>query len=397
MSDLTGEKEASQAEVRTSGDDLAPLRDDRFATALEELEQLLSQRHRAFLLGAGCSKCAGLPLMDGLTSGTFEKLETGTASRAILDGLAKQFEGEGTTNIEDYMSELVDLMAIAERRSQRQSANDTVLLGGEAYAHEELLAAYSAIKAAIRDCIQKPGLDLAQHRVFVRAVHRTLLSGKTGRNHPTDFLLLNYDTLVEDALALECIRYADGFEGGATGWWSPEVFDAKGLEARVLKLHGGIDWRLLKDVALPRRIRYGVSVEGEEDPVLIWPAATKYRETQRDPYAQVVTILRNALRPTENNEVVLGVVGYAFGDSHINLEVEAALRESQGRLTCVVFSGEERPTGVLGQWVADAAISQQIRVYAQGGFFHGNDKRAGTSDLPWWKFEVLARLLGGER
>jgi hypothetical protein len=48
-------------------DDLAPLHDTKFADCLKELEQLLSQPHRAFLLGAGCSKCAGLPLTLELT------------------------------------------------------------------------------------------------------------------------------------------------------------------------------------------------------------------------------------------------------------------------------------------------------------------------------------------
>ena len=34
---------------------------------LQELENLLTQCRVALLMGAGCSKCAGLPLMDELT------------------------------------------------------------------------------------------------------------------------------------------------------------------------------------------------------------------------------------------------------------------------------------------------------------------------------------------
>jgi len=36
-------------------------------------------------------------------------------------------------------------------------------------------------------------------------------------------------------------------------------------------------------------------------------------------------------------------------------------------------------------------------VYANKGFLHGNKKSKQASNLPWWKFEILARLLGGER
>ena len=34
---------------------------------VQDMRELLSQSHLAFLVGAGCSKNAGLPLMPGLT------------------------------------------------------------------------------------------------------------------------------------------------------------------------------------------------------------------------------------------------------------------------------------------------------------------------------------------
>lgn len=381
----------------TLPDDLAPLRDEPFIAALDDLEQLLSQRHRAFLFGAGCSKCAGLPLMDGLTAEIRQKILPDAISRDILEALAHCFQGADRPNIEDYMSELVDFMTIAQRRSQRRAVLNTVSIGEKIYQYEDLATAHAEIKGAIRDCLQGPLLNLEHHRRFVRAVHSTLQSGKTGPKSPVDYFLLNYDTLIEDALALEQISFSDGFRGGSTGWWDSRTFADKGLDARVLKLHGGIDWRLLKNDALPRRIRPDLVVLGEEDPVMIWPASTKYRETQRDPYAQVIGILRKTLRPPENSEVILTIAGYAFGDSHINLEIEAALRESSERLTCLVFTQDERPEGELHRWVTDTAIAQRIRVYSRRGFFHATDERVADGDLPWWKFEVLARLLRGER
>ena len=45
-------------------DDLSPLKEPTFATALNDLDDLLTQSGKAFLMGAGCSKCAGLPLTD---------------------------------------------------------------------------------------------------------------------------------------------------------------------------------------------------------------------------------------------------------------------------------------------------------------------------------------------
>lgn len=46
----------------TVPDDLSALDEKPFAEAVVKFEELLAQSGRAFLIGAGCSKCAGLPL-----------------------------------------------------------------------------------------------------------------------------------------------------------------------------------------------------------------------------------------------------------------------------------------------------------------------------------------------
>ena len=48
-------------------DDLSILRESPLAEALAKFEELITQNGRAFLIGAGCSKCAGLPLTQELT------------------------------------------------------------------------------------------------------------------------------------------------------------------------------------------------------------------------------------------------------------------------------------------------------------------------------------------
>jgi hypothetical protein len=91
------------------------------------------------------------------------------------------------------------------------------------------------------------------------------------------------------------------------------------------------------------------------------------------------------------------VCGYRFGDSHINIEIDRALRESNKALTVVVFTGMEKPEGKLKEWIDDGAVKEQMLVYAKRGFFHGSNATLADQDLPWWKFENLTRLLGGER
>lgn len=378
--------------------DLSPLREPPFADVLQDLESLLSHSRLAFLLGAGCSLCAGLPLMDGLTNQVSASLAD--PCRSILNAIVANFDGAPRCTIEDYMSELVDLIALAERRRQRRVPNPGILLGANTYASEELAEALDEIKRAIARAISSPasGTTIDVHRMFIHAIHGTLKSGKgSAPKLAVEYFTLNYDTLLEDALALERIQLTDGFLGGATGWWNVELYDDPNVQARVYKLHGSIDWCLCDGDILPRRIRDSLRVPSRQDHLLIWPAATKYRETQRDPYAQLVSLMRRTLRPLSNTEIVLCICGYAFADEHINVEIDRALRESNERLTVVVFTSDDTPTGQLAQWLDDPSVNNRVRIHANRGFFHATDRRAATVDLPWWKFEGFTHLLAGKR
>ena len=362
---------------------------------VQDMRDLLSQSRLALLLGAGCSLNAGLPLMTELTNEVLEHDKIGAETKKLLDVVRGLFSGAEGPTIEDYMSEIVDLLSIAERRTRRGATQSKITIGDQERDSSELQAAIDEIKQAISSAIGDKVVDVAIHQQFVRAIHCSLQAGKTGRG--VDYFVLNYDTLIEDALGLERVSYCDGFLGAATGWWEPSTFRNNGEAARVFKIHGSIDWCLLDDDSLPRRIRSGVKTESTKDLVLIYPATTKYREAQRDPFAQMLNHMRLSLCPSEKKEMVLAICGYSFGDSHIDLEIENALYQSEGRLTVAAFTETDGAEGKLKEWLADPLISEQIRVYANKGFFHGDKKVVLEDGTPWWKFEILSKLLGGER
>lgn len=381
-------------------DDLSFLKQAKFVDSIKKLEELMSQNKRSFLLGAGCSLCAGLPLTSKLTNEVTSDNKLQGSTKDLLKIIEAKFSGSVTATIEDYMSELVDLLSIAERREDNGSTNKKVDIDGKEYEANQLREALKDIKSSIARCIDSRKLNITVHREFVRAVHQILRSGKGNGANLVDYFILNYDTLIEDVLALERLSYSDGFSGGATAWWDDSVFKQDGIQARVLKIHGSIDWIQLDGDPLPRRIRLsGQNFSGidPKDKVLIWPAATKYQESQKDPYAQILAVMRNALRPAVHAETVLAICGYRFGDSHINIEIDRALRESEGRLTVLIFTENDSPIGQLKLWFDDVAVREQVRIYAKRGFYHGETSVTAETDLPWWKFEVLARILGGER
>ena len=378
-------------------DDLTLLRKKPFSVAIEKFEELLVQSGPAFLIGAGCSKCAGLPLTAELTTIAFQSDKLDETSKAILVGIKNLFDGATTSNIEDYLSELVDLLAIAERRTERGVSQAHVTIDGESYSNIQLRAAAEQIKQSISNAIYRQ-IETKTHRAFVHAVHRPVRVGKTAPCSIVDYLVLNYDTVIEDALALERIPFADGIDGGATGWWNPDTFDRDALAARVIKLHGSVDWCEVAGDSLPRRIAPNLRVQDMQDRrVLIAPASTKYRETQLDPFAQLADRARRVMRPTHGSQRTLVICGYGFGDAHINIEIDRALRESKGDLTVIAFSSENEPVGQLKEWNETAEIREQVLIFAKRGFFHIDTVDRANCDLPWWKFENVVRLLGGER
>jgi len=378
-------------------DDLSLFRSEPFLGAVNKFEELVTQSGRIFLIGAGCSKCAGLPLTGELTAEVLKNVELKEESKIILKKIQSLFDGATSANIEDYLSEIIDLIAIAERRRDRSAKKTAVEFHGETFELNQLSEVADQVKRAIVAVIEKD-VSIDTHRRFIKTVHQPLRPNKYAQNQGVDYLVLNYDTLFEDALALEKLSFADGLEGGMTGWWNLAAFSKSGLEARVYKLHGSITWYEVEGDPLPRRLSKNLGAFATKDKhVVIWPASVKYRETQKDPYAQLAGLARSVLRPVGDSQKVLVACGYSFNDLHINAEIDRALKESKGNLTVVAFSSESQPVGQLKAWHESDAVKNQVLIFSNRGFFHGDVIHVSKEDLLWWKFENLTRLLGGER
>ena len=270
-----------------NSDELSVLSSEPFSNAVSQFQDLMNNRSAlAFLIGAGCSKCAGLPLTKELTEKVLDNGKLDSTSKNILAAVKGIFTEAPDAHIEDYLSEIVDLLAITDRRTDRGVKQNAIAVGDASYTSEELRKASNQIKRAIASAIERK-VDIRTHRDFVASVHQPIRVGRPAPSQPVDYVVLNYDTIIEDALALGNIPYADGLYGGATGWWEPGTFDVNGLFARVIKLHGSINWRQFPDDPLPRRVSPNIEVQDEDNfPVLIWPSSTKYQESQLDPFAQ---------------------------------------------------------------------------------------------------------------
>jgi hypothetical protein len=129
-------------------DDLTLFSSPELKDTVQDMRDLLSQSSLAFLLGAGCSLKAGLPLMPELTDEVLGHVKIGEETKKLLDTVRELFSGAERATIEDYMSEIVDFLSIAERRTQRGATKSKISVGDQERDSAELQDALDEIKQA---------------------------------------------------------------------------------------------------------------------------------------------------------------------------------------------------------------------------------------------------------
>jgi hypothetical protein len=321
---------------------------------LKQLDDLLAASNQSWLFGAGISLDAGIPLMGPLTSWVLSKVEQDTEeqSRNVLEAIRAELSAD--SHIEHILSHLGDYATIAERSKDKK-----VMIGANAMDTKALGELHSKILRWIADTIRwgyrpackdkpeeigssaKPIVEVDGHRAFVSALFNRNQAGVAERKRAVRLFTINYDTLLEDSLSLCCIPYWDGFSGGAVAYRSyryGEKEPESGVRAHVVKLHGSIDWHLGNDERV-WRVREGDLYPNKISRVLIYPQATKYLATQRDPFAAQFDLFRRTLGTDSEN--VLAICGYSFGDEHINEEIELALQQLLDSLYPIVITNIE--------------------------------------------------------
>lgn len=149
---------------------------------------------------------------------------------------------------------------------------------------------------------------------------------------------LNYDTLVEQAADAEGVVLLDGFVGTQSRVFRPEsyeqdlYFPAETTEGRVhrfdrvlhlYKLHGSITWTANQPtIDDPYGVKAAAFDPDAAHPLLIYPTPAKYGETLGLPYSELFRRFASAVARPQS---ILFVIGYGFGDEHVNAIIRQAL------------------------------------------------------------------------
>ena len=375
---------------------------------LDQLDNLLAASNQSWLFGAGISLDAGIPLMWPLTERVFAKAKTEGEPNdfSILELIKNQLSDN--SHIEHILSQLGDHRAIADRSKDKNVTFGSIKLSVEDLdkLHQRILTwiaetirwGYTPAKpdgtSEIIGTHEKRIVVIDQHAAFVSALFNRSQAGIAERRRAVRLFTTNYDTLLEDSLALCGFSYWDGFSGGAVAYRSHRYGDEEPNlrdRAHVIKLHGSIDWHLGEDDRV-WRVRDGDLYPKKISRVLIYPQSTKYLATQRDPFAAQFELLPRTLCAPEEN--VLATCGYSFGDEHINQEIELALQRPENKTTLLAFASKLNP--ILEKWRA-SSWGKRVYVITEDGLYVGpggpHVPQIDPAKLDWWTFSGVTKIL----
>ena len=198
-----------------------------------------------------------------------------------------------------------------------------------------------ALEESLRKTIARvvtPNLDKMPddypHRKFARWLLRIV------RQNPVEIFTVNYDVLFENALETERVPIFDGFVGSYKPFFHADSVRRKEAApgtnwVRLWKMHGSVTWRRTKVDGRVRLVRGEPDTEGE----MIYPSFEKYDESRQLPYSAFTDRLTRFL---EQDDALLIIAGFSFGDEHINNLIFSAL-ENRPRTHVYALLFEELP------------------------------------------------------
>lgn len=287
----------------------------------------------AFLFGAGTS--SGVKKVGADGKPTAEPLVPATAQMTEICGERVRDAGaeyaNAWTKLVEECNELTlvpnieNLLSRVRAKLEAMGADD-VLVGLEKFQLEnmEQVTAGTIAQLALPPEDSLPATT--PHEQFARWIVRI------HRQHPIEIFTTNYDMLFERALELEQRPFFDGFVGSHHPFFDASTDDLPPW-TRLWKVHGSVNWGWHTDSRNRQRI---VRVEPRASGEMILPSHRKYDESRKLPYLALLDRL-TAVVGREDNLMI--VVGYSFGDQHINdILFQAIERPSRSQLVVLAHS-----------------------------------------------------------
>jgi len=329
--------------------------------ALFRLQALLTDWLRmenvVVLVGSGCSCSAGGKVLLELECAVLDLIEKkyeATSEKGVKQLIAYRKENRGKGSFEEWLSYLSNAAYLLSQDSSPISELSWQS-GGEISrkALDKLLENLTnAIFAYCALTLPQSKDSVPSHLVFLAKLMAR--DPSLGRVH---LFTTNYDTLLEQALDALGAQYEDGFIGKVKPRFDPSCYGldvyypGEVSEGRVrrydkflhlYKLHGSIHWRFKEKDAqvyseqvplekfkewqtqsLNDQASHLNNLRSDDSKLIgILPTANKYVQTLELPYSH---LFRSFSQRLQEPQTFFLVIGYGFGDDHINRIIDDAM------------------------------------------------------------------------
>lgn len=158
----------------------------------------------------------------------------------------------------------------------------------------------------------------------------------------TDIYTPNYDLAFEYSLDKLAIEYKDGFSGFVNRFFDPRTLQGKD-KTGLIKIHGSVNWIVEegKVKEFQPKFKDGKVIIDDTAPVLIYPTSHKLYQTYSTPYSE---LMRHMLDEMETGKNVVIVLGYKYGDDHINEILFKALENPNNIFYFFLYNPDEQGT-----------------------------------------------------
>lgn len=328
--------------------------DDKITYIKEILSKALQIDNLNFLLGAGCSsykvvikdgnenttKELGISTMIGLFYEFIEKNNFNfldLTQEKIINALDKNLE-----NLLEYLFSFE--LVISKFDDEKITLNN---IPQEKLA-EYITNAISSIKRFIMDAILSKTKSTEVIELY-KSFYQKIIN--KNRKNPINIFTTNYDVYNETALDRLNFLYNNGFSGTVERKFNPmlykymyvenmnlnkDVWEPVSYFFNLIKLHGSITWEADKNNMDIFENTNLDTLSNEMNKVMIYPSPLKDRSTLMTPYSDLFRFLENSL--FLNNSTLI-VIGYSFGDDHINRVIYNALANPTFRL--IIFGDSD--------------------------------------------------------
>jgi len=285
---------------------------------VESFLQCLSENKRpiGFFLGAGCPfsiKLGTLPLIpsiQGLTEYVKTNIRDAAGEKKALAKVISQLKicCSDEPNVETILSHVRMLKNVAKYEALAD------------FSFTEIDNLECSICASINQCVNKRLPDNTPYQDLAKWI------ASAQRDKPVEIFTTNYDLLIEESLEKFNIPFFDGFSGSYRPFFDLYSIENDSFPARwvkLWKLHGSINWRSFDHGGDKVFCR---SFDESLGALTIHPSHLKYDQSRKLPYLAMIDRLKIFLSTPES---VLFIVGYSFGDSHLNETILNGLESSE--------------------------------------------------------------------